>query len=162
MVRIFIAGTAFCVVFAVRFSLYHLFIAAVIYPALLNIVLGSNIVVFDFLRVKREHEALSSIRSVTDVLAESLSKIDGINSENAVITRSGKNWYISAGGKCKRYERELALEAMSIEEHPEYLMEDFISKRNEIHAAILENEIPFYEEKKNSYTYSFVIRANHK
>jgi len=38
--------------------------------------------VFDFLRVKREHEALNSIRSMTDVIAESLPKIDGIKDED--------------------------------------------------------------------------------
>jgi len=38
--------------------------------------------VFDFLRVKREHEALNSIRSMTDVIAGSLPKIDGIKDED--------------------------------------------------------------------------------
>ena len=77
--RIFIVGIVFCVIFAVSFLLYHLPIAAVLYPTLLCTALGILIMVFDFLRVKREHEALSSIRSMTDVIAESLPKADGIN-----------------------------------------------------------------------------------
>ena len=80
--RIWIVGAVFCVIFAVSFLLYHLPIAAVLYPTLLCTALGILIMVFDFLRVKREHEALSSIRSMTDVIAESLPKIDGIKDED--------------------------------------------------------------------------------
>ena len=76
--RIFIVGIVFCVIFAVSFLLYHLPIGAVIYPTLLCAVLGILIIVFDFLRVKREHEALCNIRSMTDVIADSLPKLDGI------------------------------------------------------------------------------------
>ena len=80
--RIFIIGAVFCVIFAVSFLLYHLPIEAVIYPTLLSAVLGILVMVFDFLRVKREHEALSSIRSMTDVIAESLPRTDGIMDED--------------------------------------------------------------------------------
>lgn len=80
--RIFIVGIVFCVIFAVSFLLYHLPIAAVLYPTLLCTALGILIMVFDFLRVKREHEALSSIRSMTDVIADSLPKLDGIKDED--------------------------------------------------------------------------------
>ena len=80
--RIWIVGAVFCVIFAVSFLLYHLPIGAVIYPTLLCAALGILIMFFDFLRVKREHEALSSIRSMTDVIAESLPKIDGIKDED--------------------------------------------------------------------------------
>ena len=80
--RIWIVGAVFCVIFAVSFLLYHLPIAAVLYPTLLCTALGILIMVFDFLRVKREHEALSSIRSMTDVIADSLPKLDGIKDED--------------------------------------------------------------------------------
>ena len=80
--RLWIVGAVFCVIFAVSFLLYHLPIGAVIYPTLLCAALGILIMVFDFLRVKREHEALSSIHSMTDVITESLSKIDGIKDED--------------------------------------------------------------------------------
>ena len=80
--RVYIVSAVFCVIFAVSFLLYHLPIGAVIYPALLCVVIGSIIIVFDFLRVKREHEALNSIRNIADVIAESLPKIDGIKDED--------------------------------------------------------------------------------
>lgn len=80
--RIWITGTVFCFIFAVSFLLYHLPIGAVIYPALLCAALGILIMVFDFLRVKREHEALKSIRSIVDVTAESLPKMDDIKDED--------------------------------------------------------------------------------
>lgn len=80
--RIFIIGAVFCVIFAVSFLLYHLPIEAVIYPVLLCAVLGIIIMVFDFLRVKREHEALQSIRSITDTIAGVFPKIDGIKDED--------------------------------------------------------------------------------
>ena len=80
--RIWILCAVFCLIFAVSFLLYHLPIAAVLYPTLLCTALGILIMVFDFLRVKREHEALSSIRSMTDVIAESLPRTDGIMDED--------------------------------------------------------------------------------
>ena len=80
--RIFIVGIVFCIIFAVSFLLYHMPIGAVIYPTLLCAALGILIMVFDFLRVKREHEALNSIRSIVDVTAESLPKMDDIKDED--------------------------------------------------------------------------------
>ena len=80
--RLWIVGAVFCVIFAVSFLLYHLPIGVVIYPTLLCAALGILIMVFDFLRVKREHEALSSIHSMTDVIAESLPRTDGIMDED--------------------------------------------------------------------------------
>ena len=80
--RLWIVGAVFCVIFAVSFLLYHLPIGAVIYPTLLCAALGILIMVFDFLRVKREHEALSSIRSMADIIAGTLPKMDGIKDED--------------------------------------------------------------------------------
>ena len=80
--RLFIVGAIFCFIFAVSFILYHLPIGAVIYPTLLCAVLGILIMVFDFLRVRREHEALQTIRSITDTIAGAFPKIDGIKDED--------------------------------------------------------------------------------
>lgn len=80
--RIWIIGAAFCAIFTVSFLLYHLPIGAVIYPILLCIAIGILVMIFDFLRVKREHEVLSSIRSITDVIAEAMPKMDGIKDED--------------------------------------------------------------------------------
>lgn len=80
--RVFIVGAVFCVIFAVSFLLYHLPIKAVIYPTLLCIAVSIVITVFDFARVKREHEALKSIRSITDAIAGTFPEIDGIIDED--------------------------------------------------------------------------------
>lgn len=80
--RIFIVIAVFCVIFAVSFLLYHLPIGAVIYPTLLCAVLGGVIILFDFLRVKREHETLQTIRSITDTIAWAFPKIDGIKDQD--------------------------------------------------------------------------------
>lgn len=69
-------------IFAVSFLLYHLPMGAVIYPTLLCAVLGAMIMVVDFLRVKREHEALQTIRSITDTIAGVFPKIDSIKDED--------------------------------------------------------------------------------
>ena len=80
--RLFLVGLVFCFIFAVSFLLYHLPIGAVIYPTLLCAVLGILIMFFDFIRVKREHEALQTIRSITDTIAGAFPKIDGIKDED--------------------------------------------------------------------------------
>ena len=80
--RIFIIGAVFCIVFALSFLLYHLPIGAVIYPTLLCVAFGIIIMVFDFLRVKREHEALNNIHGITDIIAGMLPKMDGIKDED--------------------------------------------------------------------------------
>lgn len=80
--RVFISGAVFCVIFAVSFLLYHLPIKAVIYPTLLCIAVSIVIMVFDFARVKREHEALKSIRSITDAITGIFPRIDGIKDED--------------------------------------------------------------------------------
>lgn len=80
--RVFIVSFAFCIVFAVSFLLYHLPIGAVIYPTLLCAVFGGGVVLFDFLRVKREHEALQTIHSIADTIAGAFPKIDGIKDED--------------------------------------------------------------------------------
>lgn len=80
--RIFLVSILFCAIFAVSFLLYHLPIGAVIYPALLCTVAGIIIMVFDFTRVKREHEVLQEIRSITDTIAGTFPRIDSIKDED--------------------------------------------------------------------------------
>lgn len=72
------AYAAFCLIFIVSFALYHLPVAAVVYPALLCTGLGGALVAFDFLRVKRRHQALEKIRGISDVIAGALPPPDGI------------------------------------------------------------------------------------
>lgn len=72
------AGAAFCLIFIVSFVLYHLPVKAVLYPAALCVLLGFILTVFDFRRVKRKHEVLESVRSMTDAVTGTLPPIDGI------------------------------------------------------------------------------------
>lgn len=68
----------FALIFAVSFFLYHLPVEAVTYPALLCAVLGLFLLVFDFLRVRREHEALTKIKAITDAMAANFPAADDI------------------------------------------------------------------------------------
>lgn len=80
--RIFLVGIVFCVIFSLCFLLYHLPLSAVIYPTLLCAAIGILIVVFDFLRVKREHETLQTIRGITDTIASVFPPIDSIKDKD--------------------------------------------------------------------------------
>lgn len=76
--RSVIACGVFALIFAVSFFLYCLPVEAVIYPALLCAVIGLFLLVFDYLRVKRKHEALTKIKTITDAMTASFPAIDGI------------------------------------------------------------------------------------
>ena len=76
--RSVIACGVFALIFAVSFFLYCLPVEAVIYPALLCAVIGLFLLVFDYLRVKRKHEALTKIKTITDAMTANFPAIDGI------------------------------------------------------------------------------------
>lgn len=76
--RIFAVFAAFCVIFAVTFALYHIPVEAVIYPAGLCALLGVLLLLIDFRRVKRRHDMLSHIRSLTDVIEADLQSAETI------------------------------------------------------------------------------------
>lgn len=80
--RVFIAAVLFCIIFSVSFVLYHLPIGAIIYPALLCLVPGIIMIALDFTRVKREHQSLNLIHSISDIIAQTFPKIDGIKDED--------------------------------------------------------------------------------
>ena len=61
-------GALFCAVFVVSFILYHLPVEAVLYPGALCVLFGLILMAADYRRVKKKHEALESISSITDVL----------------------------------------------------------------------------------------------
>ena len=61
----------FCIVFSVSFMLYHLPLGAVIYPTILCVGIGFIWCFLDFLRVKRKHEALQRVQTITDAIAAS-------------------------------------------------------------------------------------------
>lgn len=76
------AGAVFCLIFIICFSLYHLPIEAVIYPAALCVLLGLIPMVFDLRRVRRKHQVLESIRSLTDAITGTFPRMDGIEDED--------------------------------------------------------------------------------
>ena len=80
--RIIATGMAFCLIFLITFRLYHLPMKAVLYPAILCILLGLILMINNFHGVKRKHEVLGSIRSLTDVITGTFPQIEGIEDED--------------------------------------------------------------------------------
>lgn len=76
--RIFAVGAIFCVIFTANFLLYHLPVKAVIYPAALCALVGIILMIFDFSRIRREHEVLKQIRTITDTITGTFPEINGI------------------------------------------------------------------------------------
>lgn len=73
-----LAALFFCLVFLVSFALYHLPIAAVLYPAFICAALGLLLIVIDFRRAYANHKRLERIQSLTDAMAECFPKAEGI------------------------------------------------------------------------------------
>ena len=73
-----LAALLFCLVFLVSFALYHLPVAAVLYPAFICAALGLLLIVIDFRRVYANHKRLERIQSLTDAMAECFPKAEGI------------------------------------------------------------------------------------
>lgn len=72
------AALLFCLIFAVAFALYHLPVAAVLYPAAICGCLGLLLLVIDFRRVLEKHRKLERIQNMTDAMADSFPKIEDI------------------------------------------------------------------------------------
>lgn len=75
-------GIGFCLIFVVSFSLYHLPIAAVIYPATICASLGLVLMLIDFRRVQRKHQVLKSIQNLTDTITDTFPLIESIEDED--------------------------------------------------------------------------------
>ncbi len=76
------AAVVFCLIFIASFVLYHLPVEAVIYPALLCALVGMVLIFVDFRRVKRRHEVLKRIRSLTDAITATFPQADGIEAKD--------------------------------------------------------------------------------
>ncbi len=70
------------IIFAVGFILYRLPLSAVIYPYLLCSVVGIILTVSDFMRVKRHHEVLISVKSITDAIEKAFPETNDIESSD--------------------------------------------------------------------------------
>ncbi len=76
--RVITTGAVFVLIFIVSFSLYHLPVKAVLYPAMLCLLLSLGVIMLDFRRVKRRHETLKCISGMTDVITGSFPEIEGV------------------------------------------------------------------------------------
>ena len=80
--RGFVAAVIFCLIFIITFMLYRLPVAAVLYPTGLCVVLGIILILVDFRRVKRKHELLCGIQTITDAITSVMPHIDGMEDED--------------------------------------------------------------------------------
>ena len=78
--KVFTVCAVFILIFAVSFFLYRLPVEAVAYPALLCAFLGVFLLTVDFLRVKRKHEELAQIKTITDAVSAVFPTDDAIQS----------------------------------------------------------------------------------
>lgn len=76
--RVLLAFIAFCGIFALSFYLYRLPLKAVLYPAALCAMLGTGLLVADFLRVRRLHARLCTAKRLTAAMLDTLPEPDGI------------------------------------------------------------------------------------
>lgn len=80
--RSLLTASVFALIFLVTFILYDLPWAAVLYPALLCVVLGMILLLIDFRRIYIRHQILQSIRSRIDLISDIFPQPDGIEDED--------------------------------------------------------------------------------
>lgn len=80
--KILMFGILFFLIFTVSFLLYHLPVAAVIYPALLCFVTAAVVAFFDFIKNKKEHESVLKINFSTDLTSLKLPEVSEIKDED--------------------------------------------------------------------------------
>lgn len=73
-----LAFLLFCAVFLASFFLYRLPAGAVLYPAMLCLLLGILLIGIDFARVKRKHDRLVEIKQLTAAMLSSLPEIESV------------------------------------------------------------------------------------
>lgn len=76
--RLLVLLNVFCIVFTISFLLYNLPIGAVIYPTMLCICIGVFACIYDYLRVKRNHETLHRIQTITDTIVENFPTAENV------------------------------------------------------------------------------------
>lgn len=76
--RMILSAALFCLIFLISFALYHLPIAAVVYPAVLCGVIATAFTVYDFQQVRRKHRRLKELQKHLTGLTESLPPAVGI------------------------------------------------------------------------------------
>lgn len=76
--RILLASALFCLIFVVSFALYHLPVAAVLYPAGICLAAAMAFASYDFQKVRRKHWRLEELQKSLVGLTESLPPTAGI------------------------------------------------------------------------------------
>ncbi|MBO5197959.1 MAG: sensor histidine kinase [Lachnospiraceae bacterium] len=79
--RAFAAAGSFCLIFLGSFALYHLPVAAVLYPAGLCVLFGSILLGLDYRRERKKYEKLQGIRGLSDVVSDVLPDSEGLCEE---------------------------------------------------------------------------------
>lgn len=80
--RTIIVALVCVAVFFASFMLYHLPMEAVLYPTVLCVLFVAVVCSLDFFRVKRKHEALERIKTMTDTMTETFPVTDSIEDED--------------------------------------------------------------------------------
>lgn len=65
-------------IFLFSFLLYHLPVEAVLYPVILCMAISAVFAVFDFQKVRKKYETLSSVRTLAELVSRSLPRIEGM------------------------------------------------------------------------------------
>lgn len=104
--RTFFLMAAFCLVFAVSFSLYHLPMGAVLYPAFLCIGIGIVVCAFDFAHMKCDHEALQHIRTMADATSGAFPPTENVQEYDyqEIVHRLIGEYYAYKNETSRRYE----------------------------------------------------------
>lgn len=71
-----------CVIFMISFLLYHLPVKAVIYPALLCILLGGVFILMDYRRVRKKHLQLAEMQKLTAAMLAAFPEVDGVEEQD--------------------------------------------------------------------------------
>lgn len=98
-------GMGFCLIFVVSFALYHLPIAAVLYPTIICSLLGLALMILDFRCVKQKHQVLNSIQSLADTITGTFPSVESIEDEDyqQIIRLLSKEHNVYSTNMSRRY-----------------------------------------------------------
>lgn len=78
----------FCLVFFASFALYHLPLAAVLYPIVLCLILSGIFFLYDYFKMRKKHEELCRIRQTSALMIERFPEASGIEADYQMIIRA--------------------------------------------------------------------------
>lgn len=103
--RLFAVLFVFYLIFMSNFLLYHLPLAALLYPMLLCAGIGAVVGMLDFLRIRREHAFVQRIQTMSDITVENLPTTQTIRDEDyqEIMDRLRKEYYAERCDTERRY-----------------------------------------------------------